>query len=187
MESDNEDYFVIDTVNCTDRDDNGEIHVNLKLERETVNMKVDTGAKYNVITKFLASKISNAQKKEAYQGRQKKECQTHCLWRKQTSTKPAGSWGGVGGGSGGSCGDVSDTEQGDIVLETLQESDSSDEDIADTQVTQATQAAGGGGVSARSVNPSGVSLRHSEASLCSPGGPGVFPPHCGQSQTCIRG
>ena len=63
VESDNEEYFVIDTVNCANRDDKEEIHVNLKLEGETVNMKVDTGAKCNVITKFLASKISKAQKK----------------------------------------------------------------------------------------------------------------------------
>ena len=35
----------------------------LKLEGKTVNIKVDTTAKYIVITKYLASKISKAQKK----------------------------------------------------------------------------------------------------------------------------
>ena len=54
-------FFVIEEVDC-DLSDKEEIHTNLVLNGESVKIKIDSGAKYNVLTKTLASQISKAQK-----------------------------------------------------------------------------------------------------------------------------
>ena len=59
QEDDN--YFVIEEVDC-DLSDKEEIHTNLVLNGESVKIKIDSGAKCNVLTKTLASQISKAQK-----------------------------------------------------------------------------------------------------------------------------
>ena len=57
-----EEFFVIEDIDINHVSKKDEVHVKLKLNKEPVTIKVDTGAKCNVMSRELASKISKAQK-----------------------------------------------------------------------------------------------------------------------------
>ena len=59
-EQEDQDYYMIEEVNDSSQKD--EIHTNLVLNGESIKIKIDSGAKCNVLTKALASQISKASK-----------------------------------------------------------------------------------------------------------------------------
>ena len=62
-DDESDDSLVIEDLEINDVDTKDEIHVQLNILNEPVNIKVDTGAKCNVLAKSLASRISKAQKR----------------------------------------------------------------------------------------------------------------------------